>query len=91
MIASTFPPKKLFYVLPSIYPFCDVATVGETGVGWDTFWLGQCHSVRNESPYGDTNDVFGEHVTTAFTGSTRIIDARFASEISPKIPFGQQK
>ena len=57
--------------------------VGETGVGWDKFWLGQCPSVSNESP----DDVFGEHVTTAFTGATRIIDARFASEISPKITF----
>ena len=30
-------------------------------------------------------------MTTAFTGATRIIDARFASEISPKITFLQQK
>ena len=41
----------------------------------------------NESPDCDTNDVFGEHVTTAFTGATHIIDARFAREISPKITF----
>ena len=66
-------------------------TVGETEVGWDTFWLGQCPSVINESSDCDTNDVFGEHVTTAFTGATRIIDARFASEIAPKITFRQQK
>ena len=58
--------------------------VGETGIGWDKFWLGQCPSVPNESKYGNTNDVFGDHMTTAFTGPTRIIDARFASEISPK-------
>ena len=24
--------------------------IGETGVGWDKFWLGQCPSVLNESP-----------------------------------------
>ena len=41
----------------------------------------------NESPDGDINNVFGEHVTTAFTGDTRNSDARFASEISPKITF----
>ena len=37
-------------------------------------------------PDGETNYVFGEQVTTAFTGArpTCIIDARFASEISPK-------
>ena len=58
--------------------------VYETGDGWDKFWLGQCPSVLNESPDCDTNDVFGEHLTTAFTGATRIIDERFASEISPK-------
>ena len=58
--------------------------IGETVVGWDKFWLGQCPSVRNESPHGDTNDVSGERLTTAFTGATRIIDARFASEIWPK-------
>ena len=61
--------------------------VGETGVGWDKFWLGQCPSVPNETPHGDTNYVFVERVTTAFTGATRIIDARFASELSPKITF----
>ena len=57
--------------------------VGETGVGWDKFWLGQCLSVPNESPDGENNDVFGEQVTTAFIGATRIIDVRFASVISP--------
>ena len=36
----------------------------------------------NELPDGETNYVFGEQVTTAFTGATYIIDARFASEIS---------
>ena len=60
---------------------------GETGVGWDKFCLGQCSSVPNESPYGETNYVFGEHVNTAFTGVTRIIDVRFASVISPKNTF----
>ena len=43
----------------------------------------------NELSDGETNDVFGEHVTTAFTGATRIIDARFASEISPKMQVMQ--
>ena len=44
----------------------------------------------NELPDGETNYVFGEQVTTAFTGvrpSTCINDASFASEISPKITF----
>ena len=43
----------------------------------------------NELPDGETNYVFGEQVTTAFTGVTciRPIDERFASEISPKITF----
>ena len=41
----------------------------------------------NESPDGETNDIFGEHLTTAFTGATCIIDARFASEILPKNIF----
>ena len=49
--------------------------------------MGQCPSVRNESPHGNTNGVSGERMTTAFTGATRIIDARFASEIWPKITF----
>ena len=61
--------------------------VGETGVGWDKFWLGHCPSGPNESPDGETNAVFGEHVTTAFIGATRIINVRFASVISPKITF----
>ena len=67
--------------------------IGETGVGWDKFWLGQCPSVPNERPEGDTNDVFGKHVITAYrpTGATRNSDARFASEISPKLTFRQQK
>ena len=60
---------------------------GESGVGWGKFCLGQCPSVPNELPDGETNYVFGEQVTTAFTGATCIIDARFASEISPKITF----
>ena len=59
----------------------------ETGVGWDTFWLGQCPSVPNESPDGETNDVFGGYVTTTFTGATCIIEERLESEISPKITF----
>ena len=65
------------------------AKVGETGVGRGKFWLGQCPSVPNELPDGETNYVFGEQVTTAFTGArpTCIIDERFASEISPKITF----
>ena len=32
--------------------------VGENCVGWDKFGLGQGPSVPNESPYGETNDVF---------------------------------
>ena len=62
-----------------------IQRLGETGVGWRKFWLGQCPSVPNELPDGETNYVFGEQVTTAFTGATCIIGARFASEISPKI------
>ena len=34
--------------------------VGETGVGWDRFWLGQCPSVLNESPYCVSNIMFSE-------------------------------
>ena len=41
----------------------------------------------NELPDGETNYVFREQLTTAIIGATRIIDARFASEISPKISF----
>ena len=41
----------------------------------------------NESPDGETKYVFGEQVTTAFTGATCIIDARFASETLPKLTF----
>ena len=41
--------------------------VGETGVGWGKFWLGQCPSVPNELPDGETNYVFGEQVMTTFT------------------------
>ena len=70
----------------SAYFFC-WPYIGETGVGWGKFWLGQCPSVPNELPDGETNYVFGEQGTPAFTGSTRIIDAHFASEISPKITF----
>ena len=47
--------------------------------------------MRNESQHGDTNDVSGERVTTAFTGATRIIDARFASEIMAKNNFLTKK
>ena len=55
----------------------------------DWGWLGQVvvGTVPLSAKRVDTNDVFGEHVTTAFTGATRIIGARFASEISPKITF----
>ena len=85
------------YVLPATkcfrvewkYGFSCMPLLGETGAGWDKFWLGQCPSVANESPDCETNYVFREHVNTAFTGAcyTRIIDARFASEISPKKNF----
>ena len=37
----------------------------------------------NESPDCLTDDVFVENLTTAFTGATRIIDARFASDLLP--------
>ena len=43
--------------------------------------------MQNELPDDDPNYVFGEHVTTAFTGAKYIIDARFASEISQKNLF----
>ena len=39
--------------------------VGETGVGRGKFWLGQCPSVPNELPDGETNYVFGEQVLHA--------------------------
>ena len=38
----------------------------------------------NELADCEINYVFKKHVATASTGDTRIIDARFASEISPK-------
>ena len=60
--------------VPNIKHNIHVTVVGETGVGWDKFWLGQCTSVQNESPDCDTNYVFGQHVPTAFTGATRIIE-----------------
>ena len=63
---------------------CSLPAIGETRVGWDKFWFGHCSSVPNEWPEGDTNDVFGRHVITAYTGATCNSDARFASEISPK-------
>ena len=49
---------EMIHVLILIISLC--LGVGETGVGWDKFWLGQCPSVPNEAPYGDTNVVFGE-------------------------------
>ena len=55
-----------------------------TSFGWDS---APRPAVLNESPDCDTNDVFGEHLTTAFTDATGIIDARFASEISQKNNF----
>ena len=70
---------------------CECEGVWETGVGWDKFWLGQCPSVPNESPYAKANDAFREHVNTAFNVATRIIDVRFANAISQKITFLQQK
>ena len=39
--------------------FADIS-VGETGDGWDKFWLGQCPSVPNELPDGEINHVFRE-------------------------------
>ena len=84
--------KAYFWYCLSGIPYGNTfCPVGETGVGWDKFWLGQCPSGPNESPDGETNDVFGEHVTTAFNGATRNIDIRFGSVISPKITFLQQK
>ena len=52
-----------------------------TSFGWDS--ASQCQTSRHMEKL----DVFGEHVTTAFTGATRFIDIRFASVISPKITF----
>ena len=72
---------------PAHHVMTTIALLGETGVGWDKFWLGQYPSVPNELPDGETNYVFREQLTTAIIGSTRIIDARFASEISPQISF----
>ena len=40
--------------------------VGETEVGWGKFWLGQCPSVPNELPDGETNYVFGEQVSSMY-------------------------
>ena len=51
-----------------------VRSTGNLSSMGDWGWLGQGPSWPNESPDGETNDVFGEHVTTAFTGATRIID-----------------
>ena len=65
--------------------------IEETGVGWDKFWLGQCLSVPNELPDGDTYDVFRQHVTSSITGDAHIIDARCVSKISPKRTFLQRK
>ena len=64
-----------------------VTPIGETGVGWDKFWLGQCLSVLNELPDGDTDDVFRQHVTSSITGDAHIIDARCVSKISAKRTF----
>ena len=62
----------------------------------DWGWLGQVFVgtvplSANEWPDGDTNDVLGKHVITAYTGATRNSHARFASEISPKLTFRQPK
>ena len=35
----------------------EMLVIGETGVGWGKFWLGQCPSVPNEFPDGETNYV----------------------------------
>ena len=53
----------------------------------DWGWLGQCPSALNESPDCDTNDVFGEHVTTALTGATRMIDARLQTTTLTTVCF----
>ena len=50
-----------------------------------------CNGVLAIKAYCGTNYAFGEHLTTAFTGAARIIDARLASEISPKITFFLQR
>ena len=53
--------------------FNNNSELGKTGVGWDKFWLGQCPSVPNEWPDGDTNDVFRKHVITAWClGAMRV-------------------
>ena len=93
-----FHSKLLFFVKnkgqwnakSELYSYVAIQ-LGETGVGWDKFWLGQCPSGPNESPDGETNYVFKEHMTTAFIGATRIINVRFASVVSQKITICQQK
>ena len=62
--------------------------VGETGVGWGKFWLGQCPSVPNELPDGETNYVFGEQMTTAFTGA-RGLHALLTGEYKPWTKHGR--
>ena len=62
----------------------------------DWGWLGQVlvgtvPLSANEWPDGDTTNVFGKHAITAYTGATCNSDARFASEISPKLTFRHPK
>ena len=41
----------------TMHSFIAFVSIGETGVGWGKFWLGQCLSVPNELPDGETNYV----------------------------------
>ena len=53
-----------------------------------TFGLSHdCNGVFAIKAYCGTNDAFGEHLTTAFTGAARIIDVRLVGDISQKITF----
>ena len=90
MLSPTYVPRNLCSPVPMFANLSSpVPMLSGRGdwIWWGTFWLGRCPSVPNESKYGNTNDLFGEHVPTALNGATRIIDARFASEISQKITF----
>ena len=85
---------RLYFSLPNLAPspiytvvanYCKErrnTIVARGDWGWlGQVVLGRCPLVPKESPDGETNDVFGEYVTTAFTSATRIIYVRLASVI----------
>ena len=88
MFPGTYVPRT--YVRPTYVPPVPMLSGRGDWRWWGKFCLGRCPPVPNESKYGNTNDVFGEHVPTALTGAKRIIDAGFASEISQKINFDNE-